>query len=258
VSTMDTTLRHGKAATLGPKALKRPTGRGPARRSSPRTVSLALVVLKPWAEWATRTALVGRNRSRSDAAQGRFSSAEVRRILRNAWSTFDRLVPELPAKPTVGSRQNVLLACLTLAMFEALLDEGIDRAYAIELVSDACWNVYGQWAQIPKLVSRLGTRDPVGRMRSCVDMFLRFPFNRPGYVYEDRPEPKGRALDILRCPVADYLGAHDASDLAVGSWCNLDFQLARMWSGTLERHGSLAGGAPRCDFRFRANTRQAS
>lgn len=70
----------------------------------------------------------------------------------------------------------------------------------------------------------------------------------------DVPEPAGRGLDMLRCPVAEYLAAHGASDLAVASWCNLDFPLARMWGGELERHGTLAGGAEHCDFRFRARS----
>ena len=90
-----------------------------------------------------------------------------------------------------------------------------------------------------------------------VDMFSKPSLSRPGYLYEDRPEPNGRAMDMLRCPVADYLAAHDAADLGVRPWCNLDFPLAHMWGGVLERHGSLAGGAPRCAFRFRANTRKA-
>ena len=57
---------------------------------------------------------------------------------------------------------------------------------------------------------------------------------------------------MLRCPVAEYLAAHDASDRTVATWCNLDFPLARMWGGELERHSTLAGGANRCDLRFRA------
>jgi hypothetical protein len=215
------------------------------------------MVLKPWALWAARAAVVGRSKSPTDPSAGRFTSRDVRRLLRTAWSNFDRLAPDLPHEPTLGSRQNVVLACLTLSMLEAFVDEGIQRAHAIELVGDICWKIYAQWGRIPRTTSLLLTRDPAKRMRLSVDAFLRFPFNRPGYRYEDVSEPQGRALNMLRCPVADYLGAHGASDLTVGSWCNLDFQLAHMWGGTLERHGSIAGGAQRCDFRFRATTVEA-
>jgi L-2-amino-thiazoline-4-carboxylic acid hydrolase len=224
------------------------SARAPSRRP------LALALLRPWVRWAARSAITGRNRSRSDPAAGRFTRADVDRLLAAAWAEFDRRAPDLPREPTRGSRQNVMLACLTLSMLHALTAEGIDRDHAIELVGDTCWKIYAQWVQIPQAISRLLTRDPAKRMRLSVELFLRYPFNRPGYRYDDVPEPRGRGLDMLRCPVADYLAAHDATDLTVATWCNLDFPLARMWGGELERHGTLAGGARCCDFRFRAAT----
>jgi hypothetical protein len=211
-----------------------------------------LALLRLWARWAGRAAIVGRNRSRTDPGAGRFTREDVDRLLEAAWANFDHHAPQLPDEPTLGSRQNVILACLTLSMLEALTADGVERQYAIELIGDICWKVYAQWGQIPRAVSRLLTRDPGKRMRMSVEMFLRYPFNRPGYRYADVPEARGRGLDMLRCPVAEYLAAHQASDLTVATWCNLDFPLARMWGGELERHGTLAGGAGRCDFRFRA------
>ncbi|HVC71008.1 MAG TPA: L-2-amino-thiazoline-4-carboxylic acid hydrolase [Acidimicrobiales bacterium] len=190
--------------------------------------------------------------------RGRFTRADLRRLLESTWTKFSRLAPDLPAAPTVGSRQNVALACLTLAMLEALLEEDIERTYAIELVGDARWKVYAQWGHLPRLMSCLKSRDPLRRMRTSVNLFLRLPFNPPGYLFKDRPEPQGRAIVIHRCPVPDYLVSHGARDLAVGSWCNLDFELAQMWGGTLERSGSLAGGAPLCDFHFKVTTPSAS
>jgi hypothetical protein len=59
---------------------------------------------------------------------------------------------------------------------------------------------------------------------------------------------------MLPCPVAEYLGAHEAPDLTVATWCNRDFPLARLWGGELEP-GPLASGADRCDFRFRLAAR---
>ena len=51
--------------------------------------------------------------------------------------------------------------------------------------------------------------------------------------------------------VANYLGSRGAADRCAGSWCNLDYALAEMWGGTLERSGTLVAGASCCDFRFR-------
>lgn len=228
----------------------------PTTSPSRHRASRAFVAsLKPWVRWAARSAIVGRSRSRTEPRAGRFTREDVDRLLDAAWANFDRLSPELPRGVTRGARQNLILAGLTLAMLQALLGEGIERDYAIELIGDACWRVYAQWGQIPKVVTRLITRDPAKRMRISVEMFLRYPFNRPGYRYTDVPEPRGRALDMLRCPIAEYLAAQGAADLCVATWCNLDYPLARMWGGELHRRGTLAGGAPRCDFRFRARTR---
>ena len=73
------------------------------------------------------------------------------------------------------------------------------------------------------------SRDRAKRMRLRVHSFMRFPSGRPGYLFETVPEPRGRGLDMLHCPVAEYLAAQGASDLCVGSWCNLDYALAQMW-----------------------------
>lgn len=91
-----------------------------------------------------------------------------------------------------------------------------------------------------------------------VNGFLTFPFGRPGYRFEDVAQDYGRSLDMRRCPVADYLGTHSAADLCAGSWCNLDYALAEMWGATLQRSGTLAGGAECCDFRFRVTSSEGS
>jgi L-2-amino-thiazoline-4-carboxylic acid hydrolase len=164
----------------------------------------------------------------------------------------DQRVPELPSEATLGSRQNVLLAALTLSFLEALEADGIERGYAIELTGDVCWRFYRQWGRGTRAVTRLITRDPVRRLRLSVNAFLTFPFGRPGYRFNDVPQSDGRSLDMQRCPVADYLGARGAADLCAGSWCNLDYALAEMWGGTLERSTTLVTGGSCCDFRFRA------
>lgn len=201
---------------------------------------------------AARRAIAGRSRSRSDPTAGRFTSSQVNEIVGDAFSRFERHVPDLPSEPTLGSRQNVMLAALTLSFLEALQQAGIERDYAIELTGDVCWRFYRQWGQITRAATRLLTRDPVRRLRLSVNAFLTFPFGRPGYRFDDVEQEDGRSLDMQRCPVADYLGSRGAADLCAGSWCNLDYALAEMWGATLERSGTLVGGASCCDFRFRA------
>jgi ubiquinone biosynthesis protein len=151
---------------------------------------------------------------------------------------------------------NMLLSCVTLACFRVFMATGIEREYAIELIGDMAWIIYEKWGRFPILIARLLTRDPREQLRMSVNMFLRFPFTPPGYVFERLPSSDGISLDMLRCPVAEYFHKQDASDLCVGTWCNLDFALAEMWGGWLERTETLAVGCARCDFRFRANARE--
>ncbi len=197
--------------------------------------------------------IVGRGRSRSDPTAGRFTSSDVAAIVDAAYARFEHLVPDLPREPTVGSRQNVMLAALTLSFLEALEEAGVERDYAIELTGDVCWRFYRQWGRVTKAATRLLSRDPVRRLRLSVDAFLTFPFGRPGYRFDDVAQLDGRSLDMQRCPVADYLGPRGAADLCAGSWCNLDYALAEMWDARLERSQTLVGGASCCDFRFRVD-----
>jgi L-2-amino-thiazoline-4-carboxylic acid hydrolase len=206
---------------------------------------------RPLVRGVARRAITGRNRSRSDPTAGRFTRSQVSRIVNEGFTRFEREVPDLPCEPTLGSRQNVLLAALTLSFLEALEADGIERGYAIELTGDVCWRVYQQWGHGTRAATRLITRDPVRRLRLSVNAFLTFPFGRPGYRFDDVPQPDGRSLDMQRCPVADYLGSRGAADLCAGSWCNLDYALAEMWGGTLERSGTLVAAGSCCDFRFR-------
>jgi len=176
-------------------------------------MATAVHAMKPVVRRIACRAIVGRNRSRTDPTAGRFTRSHVNRIVTDGFARFDRKVPDLPSEPTLGSRQNVLLAALTLSFLEALEADGVQRAYAIELTADVCWRFYRQWGQGTRAVTRLITRDPVRRLRLSVNAFLTFPFGRPGYQFDDVPQADGRSLDMQRCPVADYLGSRGAADL---------------------------------------------
>jgi hypothetical protein len=211
----------------------------------------AVRAANPFAQVAARRAIVGRNRSRSDPTVGRFSRPEVTELVARAFERFEKHAADLPGEPTLGSRQNVMLAALTLSLLEALEEAGIERAYAIELTGDICWRFYRHWGQLTGAATKLMSHDPVHRLRLNVNAFLAFPFGQPGYRFNDVAQDDGRSIDMKRCPVADYLGSRGAADLCAASWCNLDYALAEMWGARLERTGTLVGGASRCDFRFR-------
>lgn len=205
-------------------------------------MNLMRAIYRPVVTRAARKAFVGKNRARNCPERGRFTVGEVNEFLREAWRRVERMAPNLNEQ-TFGSRMNVMLACLSLSMLMVLLARGVERRYAIELISDAAWKVYQKWAIVPKLFARVVGRNGAKRLAICVNAFLRFPFNPPGYSFERLPSDCGIAFNIIRCPVASYLQTHDAADLCVASWCNLDFALAEMWVGrSNERELSRKGG----------------
>ena len=214
-------------------------------------------IYRPLAARAARQALVGRNRARQSPDRGRFTRADVDRLLKTAWSYYAERVGDVPVEPTVGSRMNVRLACFTISFFNAVLATGVERAYAIELVADAVWRVYRLWSTIALGLARLNPGKTTSlafavtkREDQQSRVSLRFPFNAPGYLIEPIPADSGTAFDVVRCPVADYFRREGAVDLCSASWCNLGYALAEMTREKLVRTKTLVRGDDRCDFRL--------
>lgn len=216
-------------------------------------ITLLKLMYRPVTSQAARASLMGRNRDRHNPDKGRFTRAEVDNILKRVWLTYDQLAPLVPQETTLGNRMVMLLSCVTLACFRVLMAAGTERHYAIELIGDVAWKVFEKFGRLPMFVAGLLTRDPRERLRMSVNSFSRFPFTPPGYVEKRLPSSDGISMDMLRCPAAEYFRKQDASDLCIGTWCNLDYALAEMWGGWLERTETLAAGYARCDFRFKTN-----
>lgn len=205
-------------------------------------------LLRPGFKWAACRALVGRYRCRGQFERGRFTRRDVIRILDHTWLTYARLSSDLPREPTLGSRLNVMLGCLTVSLYDALRSAGVDREYAVELVSDVCWKIYEQWGRLALWLARLSGRGPKERIRLMLRTFLRFPFNRPGYQYEVQETEAGVSTHFTRCPVADYMNSLDLGFLCQGTWCTLDYPLAELWGGRYGRTKTLSAGDRLCDM----------
>ena len=220
----------------------------------PVAATLVKLTYGPVIAWAAKRALVGRLVNPDAPTNGRFTRDQVERMLRKTWQGYAELAPgaHVERLQTLGSRQNVLLGVLTLACYRALLAEGVQERYATELLTDLVWKVYAQWVAPLRLVARRLTDDPQRQMNLMLRMFLRYPFGRPGYDWQARPEPGVFALDIYRCPVYDYLKSQGADQFMLRSWCTLDFALARVMTtgGHYQRPHTLAAGDKLCDMRW--------
>ncbi len=115
----------------------------------------------------------------------------MKRLLDQSWQAFDKLVPDASREPTIGSRMNLLLAALTLAMFRSLTEAGIEKPYAIELIADACWKIYQYGGRLGLFKASLFPRDAAERVRRDGIWPLTFPFNYPGYTARYTPVDKG-------------------------------------------------------------------
>lgn len=162
--------------------------------------------------------------------------------------------PSISKQASLGADLTVHLSAFTIAMYRVLMQKGQSGEEATQLISDIIWRVYTKMGDVPWILSGKLGQDSYQRLRFSVDAFLTFPFSSPGYQWEEVDGGEGvSAFNMNRCPVAEYFQAQDLGTLCVQTWCNQDFALAKQWGGaTLERAGTIAGGASHCDFCFRA------
>lgn len=174
-------------------------------------------------------------------------------ILKALWVRYYELEPDVPIQPTLGAVFTTHAAAGVLALHEILVEHGLSDAQSYELIHRIGWRVYTHMGEPPLLIASAFTRDPWKRLKLATDMFRAFPFGAPSYQWRDMPASDGAvAFDCLKCPVAEFFAQHNASELCVQTFCQLDFPLAEKWGGQLQRTGTIASGAPRCDFRWRA------
>jgi hypothetical protein len=151
----------------------------------------------------------------------------------------------------MGSRLNVKLACLTLAFFHALLQRGLERAHAIEIIAELQLDLLCQLGRSCPFLGGRGVTTHFGDLKRGEVVSLLFPFNPPGYIAKWIGGDSEVGYDVVRFPVAEYFRAHDAADLCVSSWCNLDFPLGEMLGWKLTREKTLVLGDDRCSFRWK-------
>jgi hypothetical protein len=251
----------GLALVPGAALIIRKLGSERVPGASAEVTAVKLVYMRA-GRWAAKRALLGRYVDRDHPTKGRLTCEQVEAVLARTWEGYDRLAPgaHVERLQTRGARQNALLAVFALAVYRALLAEGIEASYATELVGDLAWTIYQKWIVLPRLLARRATDDPQNQMNLMLRMFLRFPFNRPGYDWKASTDDSGAyAIDFYRCPMRDYLRSQGEEEFMLGSICALDFALAQAMveGGRYERTHTLSAGDGICDMKWRADRLQA-
>ncbi len=180
-----------------------------------------------------------------------YTDPQVGEILDRTWLRYLDLEPSIPDQKTLGARFTVHAAAAIISLYEVLTAIGQTKGNATNLIYQIAWEVYTVMGDLPWFAGGAFTQDGFQRLKLATDAFRAFPFGSPAYLWQDvdaGEEVVG--FDCLRCPVAEYFASHNQSELCVQTFCKFDFPLAEQWGATLERTGTLASGAPRCDFRW--------
>ena len=188
---------------------------------------------------------------------GPYTRRQVEEILQAYWRKYRKLRTEVPEMPTLGGSVAVNLAALSRAFYSELINRGQDEEGATQLFFDIAWKVYAKMGRFSWWLAGWSTRKRFGRLSKATQLFRTFPFNSPSYGWEDvEAGDKIVGFDCTKCPVAEYFQQHGLSTFCTKTWCALDFPLADLWHAELERTGSIAGGADKCDFRWVVHSRE--
>lgn len=193
-----------------------------------------------------------------DTLNGRFSRGQKEALLTDLWLRYDELSPDLP--DGISTTGNILMETsgAGLALFRALVSHEVEEDEARQLVADVIWSFIGGGSALRRALlrlqyklSRVVSRDPAKRLDWCLAPLWRFIFTMPPWDKRDLPSDNGvLALDVVRCPLADYFRSVGEQELGAAAFCAADNKLAEIWGFELKRSGLLVKGAPYCDFRF--------
>jgi ubiquinone biosynthesis protein len=182
-----------------------------------------------------------------------YDAETIKKILSGYWERYQTLKPEVPGMPTLGGSVMVHLAAMSTAFYQELTARGQSEGTTTQLFYDVAWKIYVKMGRLSWWLSGWGNRSIDSHLLKTTKLFRAFPFNSPSYEWKDvKTADNVVGFDCLRCPVAEYFQSKGLSKFCTETWCSLDYPLAELWHSKLERTGSIAGGADKCDFRWTA------
>lgn len=173
---------------------------------------------------------------------------------------------ETARPPAFGSRIMVEMTVRTIAAYRALLDAGVERNCARQIVADIVWDIYSKMLGLFSWPFRLTTRDPSKRISRTIEALLWFPFpatGAPGYAVEHWDTDGNTYTHFTHCPPHSFVRAliasgNDQGDLDAfrESWCRYDWPGADILAGDgrrghYERRQTLSHGDSVCDMCWR-------
>jgi hypothetical protein len=199
----------------------------------------------------------GRHRNPAFPEQGRFTNKDARTIRNAAMGWSRQLQQTMPKGKTFGGQQMIRGAVGGVAIYRALRDFGIEKAYAIELGGDIGYQFYKLRADPFRWVAQLFARKPSKQMDIIQRLFIEIVLQSPDYDIVVCNPPSGLEYDILRCPMWEYyktLGAEEIEYFQKTS-CTSDWPFAEylVKGGCYNRTKTLSHSDEMCDQKFFIN-----
>jgi ubiquinone biosynthesis protein len=171
-----------------------------------------------------------------------------------ASARFSSLAARIPPGLNAGGRHLLTQSAYTIALHQALIEQGTDPDGATDLVADVVFEANHPAHAWLHRIARLRHRDPWDRLRWQSRLLCRFYYAPPAWQLHEVDVADGHGLDITRCAVADYYRDLGLGDLCERTICIQDARVADQYGTPVgigfTRTGTLAGGADRCDFRY--------
>ncbi|MFW9995095.1 MAG: L-2-amino-thiazoline-4-carboxylic acid hydrolase [Candidatus Odinarchaeota archaeon] len=192
---------------------------------------------------------------------GRFTPKEIERVITQAESNTKELVPHFKDFDNPGNYYMEYGGLINLATYRALVKEGVDSDYAMNLVGDIIWQVLVNTKGIIPLVdplkrklARWRTRDPVAYLGKRLEDGLKSPFSEPGYKIKLYRDKDVYHEDIYSCPVYDFYAQFGQEEMTLfrKTWCTFDYAAAEnlVEGGKYQREHTLSDGDDVCDMRW--------
>ncbi|UCE11037.1 MAG: L-2-amino-thiazoline-4-carboxylic acid hydrolase [Candidatus Thorarchaeota archaeon] len=192
---------------------------------------------------------------------GRFTPAEIKRILLQAKSNIQELMPYFIDLDNIGNYMNEYGGLVDLAVYRALVKERIEPTYAMNLVGDMIWqtrmNANGLvpiYDPIRLKLAELRTKGPVAFLERRLRDGLKFPYSEPGYKAELYKDKDVYCMDFYSCAVHDFYKQFGEEEMKLfrRSWCTFDYSVAEILveGGKYQREHTLSDGDEVCDMRW--------
>jgi hypothetical protein len=226
----------------------------PSLLSCPALASIAQGVIAPLDEAALTAAFEGLCAGVAQFLAGRCPPVEIKAMLAEARTIHAGLLP----LPDIGGPQNLVYASYAIgpqyvALYRAMRSHGFSAADVGKLIYDlAVCSFEQQRDSLRANGERFFTPEYFALLQAWAShsQERRYPADWVQTVFRGNGTDFDIGVDYTECGLVKYFAAHGVPELAPYP-CRIDFPTADAEGTGLTRTTTLAGGARKCDFRYK-------